>query len=298
MGRASAACPVICLKFRRKSGTAVNNNHRGFKLTPLCAALCAVIAGNAYGNDDITAPKVVIPRMISAQAALNATQGGQLTLITSNGVLQGPAASMLQVIAPQTAIGSTPSTSHAAIVAGVLRNVQSGAVIPQPQIAPGSTVVMPNGVPNAVSIGTASIGGLPIAPVIASGSAMFNGGLPINVTGTPTINWNSFNISSGSAAGFTQNSGSVTLNTVRQLGAGTITGVLVSNGVPVVLSPSGASGVAGMPVDVTGLSNIRAGGSPTIVPAGALTLTGAGTGGVGGVTGFSSSKPVVPVTVR
>ena len=242
----------------------------------------AIACGTVYA-EDIAAPtgKIVIPRMVSGQFALNAAHGGQITLITSNGYLQGPAVSMAQIV-----------SNHL----GALTNL--------PAFAQGQ------GITNLAASGNRPPGssGLPVAPGVVTGLATLPAG-PISLGGTPQIsvgsqlNWQSFNIGAGSVSQFIPlNAGGVAINLTRSspiipiTGAGIVqlntgVGTLVSNGQITTLSPNGL---------ITGAGIVQLNtGALTLPPAGGIRIT-SGTGTIGGGTAITGagSRPPTGITLR
>ena len=270
-------------------------NCYGLKFSQIFVALCMILASNANANaeDAIDAPKIiVVPRMVTVQAAWNAEQGGQQTLITSNGVFQGSVESMRQFMAHHSTAPSENMARHAAIspITTAIFSSQSGAVIRPIPPASGAPV------------GASRIGGLPTNSIAVSGQTLLvSSGSPISVNGSQITNWQSFNISasgnavvpvpgvfnfinlSGGSAAEVQRSGGLTLNSVQQpLGATSITGTLVSNGQPYLLTPTGVTTLSGIPSVSTGV----------------ITLIGTGAGTASGTAGLAGVRPVTPITVR
>ena len=269
-----------------------------FPLKPVCVALSALLpAGQACANEPIAAPLVVLPRMLTQQGALNATQGGQLTVITSNGVMQGPAASMLQMIAPHAVAGAAPSQTHTALIAGVLRHAQSGATISGASIS-AATISPPQvaGVGGSPA-GVPASGNPPTGPMVdlsamaavgAVGAVGIPGTLPLNLSSSQPIIWQNFNIAGGLGLGgaVINLTGSATASPgvgIQVSGVGGSLGItsIVSNGQPLLPPSSG----------VTILSSVPRPGT------GAITFTSAAGVGAAAVT-TTGAKPVTPITVR
>ena len=253
---------------------------KNFRLLVNCPravlGVLAIACGTVYA-EDIAAPpgRIVIPRMVSGQFALNAAHGGQITLITSNGYLQGPAVGMAQIV-----------ENHL----GALTNLSA--------FAPGQ------GITNLLASGNRPPGspGLPVAPGAVTGLATLPAG-PISLGGTPQIsvgsqlNWQSFNIGAGSVSQFIPpNAGGVAVNLtgsspIIPITGASIVGTLVSNGQTITLSPNGL-------ITGTGIVQFNT-GALTLPPTGGITIT-SGTGAIGSgtvVTGAGARLPT-GVTVR
>ncbi len=239
-----------------------------FRMIPLCAAICAVFGNPAFCQEG-DAKQIVIPRMLSAQGAQNLTQGGQLTFITSNGVMQGSAASMVQGLMPQGGVVPTGHANLTAVFTSMVRGAQTGAVnLAVPTIA-GVGAAMP-----AIN-GSAAPPGAAL-PVTVGGGIVLNG-MPIasQVTNpAPSI------LNLGQAV-VSLNSGGI-INTTGSIS--------FSGGLNV-----GARAAGGISSGVQTNSMIL----PTpVLPSGVISISSSGIGGAGAAVGLSGAKPITPVTVR
>ena len=232
----------------------MKNLRQFFECSLLIGGVVVLVCSAAHANE-VAAPngKIVIPRMVSSQTALNNANGGQITLITSNGYLQGPTASMAQIVA-----------NHL------------GAVTNLPAFTQGQ------GPANPVTPGSGPRGGsvFPTLPGVVAGQAVFpvgtnsSGGAP--QIGTGAINWQSFNIGSGSAAQIIpSNAGSIVLNaTTGQSSSVSILGTLVSNGHIITIAPGGLTvGAGAIQVNAAGFVPPPVGG--TSMPSGLTVGAGA-----------------------
>lgn len=158
---------------------------REFRLSCLATLIGLMVlqAGTSMADEAV---KIVIPRMVTAQAALNASLGGQATLITANGYMQGPAASIAQFAAQHGAMMSNASntvlqqTGAVSLTAGT-RATTTG-VPRQPAVTGLATSPMTQSAPVVVgSIGGGGAGTLIISPPLSLSVNPALGGLVIPV---------------------------------------------------------------------------------------------------------------------